>query len=255
MTDVEIDALFYTARTAEKLNYKDHSITFLNTIISKKPILNETILKFYIQVYMLIFEEYDIDIKKVQKIIDDMKVGTKLYQMRGLQQIRSNLQKKLISYHDEFTDKIKNTLISNNDDPVCQYLLFKSIGDSYKLVGIHIKGDILKQKIQDALESYENAVKISETEFGPTDPRYLRAILNMTAFQYAFMKIRDKPTNALFKCYNQGIALLDKVSSDKIQEFTAVLELMKRNMASWTSKEEEKTEQNLNDNNDKKKNK
>ena len=127
-------------------------------------------------------------------------------------------------------------------------MLFKSIGDSYKLVGIHIKGDILKQKIQDARESYENAVRISKTEFGLTDPRYLRAVLNWTAFQYAFMKIRDKPTNVLFKCYEQGMSLIDKVPREKIQEYVAILDLMKRNMASWTSKEEEKNEKKENAN-------
>ena len=248
MTDEEIDALFFTARTAEKLNFKDHSIQFLNTIISKNSSLNENILKFYITIYMSIFEEFDIAIKKVQNMIDNIKVGTKLYQMRGFQQIRSDLQKKLFSYHDEYVDKVKNTLILNNEDPESQYLLFKSIGDSFRFVGIHIKADILKQKIQDARESYENAAKIAETQIGPNDPRYLRAVLNWTAFQYSFMKIRDKPISILFKCYDQGNSLLDKVSKENIQEYVAVLELMKRNMASWTSKEEEKkNEQNEND--------
>lgn len=239
MTDGEIDALFFAARTAEKLKFKDHSVEFLKTIISKRPVLRENIIEFYVMIYTSIFEEYDNAIKKVQSIIDNTKVGAKLYQMRALQQVRSDLQNKIISIHNEFVDQIKNTLIENNDDPVCQYLLLKSIGDSYKLVGVHIKGDILKSKIQDALESYELAVQIAEKQIGPTDPKYLRAVLNWTAFQYVFMKIRDKPTNVLFKCYQQGMSLIDEVPKEKCPEYCAVLELMKRNMAAWTLNEEE----------------
>ena len=244
MHDREIDSLYFTAQVAHKLNFHHHSIQILDTIIEKKPQLPIEILDFYIQVYLAQLNEFANSLSLTNSKLDNADSNTKMFQIKVLQQLCSQCQSKMNKFHDQFIEKVQNQLLPSNNEMVSQFLLLKSIGDSYNIIGKYLTGEIQKRKSAIAKDSYEKAFALTKTQIDHKDPTYLKFILNWTSFQFTYIKIKETPSKTLFQAYREGVSLLDKVDPKQRQEYLRVLDAMKRNMAIVSVDEEKKTSKN-----------
>ncbi|OHT07598.1 14-3-3 protein [Tritrichomonas foetus] len=231
------DDLFFLAELAKKLNFPEGSLEFLNQIIKTNPSLEPNVQKFYIDLYFEFFRSYVNVLRKIQEKIDAQ--GMKLGQIKLLQTIRTRYETSFVNLHNSFIDQVKNKLLSSVSDLNIQFSYLKAIGDSYQYISGHIKGETFTKKQNEAKESYEHALKIANMEFQHSDPRYLRIVLNWAVFQYRFLKLKESPTKQLFKCYQESLNLLEKVDLEKRMEFCSIMELIKTNMSTWSTKPEE----------------
>ncbi|XP_033763681.1 14-3-3 protein gamma-like [Pecten maximus] len=154
---------------------------------------------------------------------------------------------------DEVTELLDNYLIKNAD----------AGGAESKVFYLKMKGDYFRYKVEVASaenreelslkseEAYEKAWNTATSSLKPTHPIRLGLALNFSVFYY---EIRNEPQKAreLAKdAFDKGIQDMgdDKEQSNTYKDSTLIMQLLRDNLALWTSESGENDDQQVEDEN------
>ena len=129
---------------------------------------------------------------------------------------------------------LKDVLIPNSDVAEAKVFYMKMRGDYYRYLCEFTSGDMRKQVIQDAQDSYREAVTESET-LKSTHPIRLGLALNYSVFYYEILNSPDIACKFAKKAFDNAIADLDTLEEDEYRDSATIMQLLRDNLTLWTS--------------------
>eukprot|EP01123_Difflugia_compressa_P006029 TRINITY_DN1816_c0_g1_i1.p1 TRINITY_DN1816_c0_g1~~TRINITY_DN1816_c0_g1_i1.p1 ORF type:complete len:136 (+),score=17.40 TRINITY_DN1816_c0_g1_i1:41-409(+) len=91
------------------------------------------------------------------------------------------------------------------------------------------------QANENSLQCYKQALDIQKEHLPPTDPVRLGMMLSFSVFYYEIMNQPSLACELARQAFDEAIAKLDDLSEDSKRESTLLLQLLRDNLAMWTS--------------------
>lgn len=110
----------------------------------------------------------------------------------------------------------------------------KMRGDYYRYLCEFTSGERRKQVIQDAQDSYREAVTESEL-LKSTHPIRLGLALNYSVFYYEILNSPDIACKFAKKAFDLAISDLDTLEEDEYRDSATIMQLLRDNLTLWTS--------------------
>merc|ERR1711890_43975 len=118
----------------------------------------------------------------------------------------------------------------------------KMKADYYRYIAEFSDGDKKNKAADDAKKAYEEAQKVAEKDLAVTHPIRLGLALNFSVFQYEVLGVPEEACKMARTAFEDAIAELDNVAEDSYKDSTLIMQLLRDNLALWTSDQEGGTE-------------
>merc|ERR1719379_2556771 len=102
-------------------------------------------------------------------------------------------------------------------------------------------GDVRKASSGSALESYQAASTIANSDLPPTHPIRLGLALNFSVFYYEVLSSPDRACHLAKQAFDDAIAELDTLSKESYKDSTLIMQLLRDNLTLWTSDQGEES--------------
>merc|ERR1711957_1056651 len=100
-------------------------------------------------------------------------------------------------------------------------------------------GDKKSAAANSAKDAYQEAQTVAEKDLAVTHPIRLGLALNFSVFQYEVLSNPDEACKMARTAFEDAIAELDNVAEDSYKDSTLIMQLLRDNLALWTSDGEE----------------
>lgn len=148
----------------------------------------------------------------------------------------SKVEGELLKYCDEVLQIIDNYILPDiASKPVaCAVFFYKMKGDYYRYKAEVLSGNDEKEASDLALGSYQEAQRLSK-DLNPTDPIRLGLYLNFSVFNYEILNNTEEACKIARSAFDAAISELDTVSEDYYKDSTLIMQLIRDNLALWTT--------------------
>ncbi len=113
------------------------------------------------------------------------------------------------------------------------------MGDYYRYKAENAKGDDIEEVKKASLDAYEEATKIAEANLSVTHPIRLGLALNYSVFYYEIMNSPDRACQLAKRAFDDAVNDVDTTNEDSYKDSTLIMQLLRDNLALWTSDPEE----------------
>merc|ERR1712137_1530697 len=114
----------------------------------------------------------------------------------------------------------------------------KMKADYYRYIAEFSDGGKKTGAAENARKAYEEAQKVAEKDLAVTHPIRLGLALNFSVFQYEVLSKPDDACKMARTAFEDAIAELDNVAEDSYKDSTLIMQLLRDNLALWTSDQE-----------------
>jgi 14-3-3 protein epsilon len=111
-------------------------------------------------------------------------------------------------------------------------------GDYHRYLAEFAMGEKRKASADKSLEAYKNATEVASTDLAPTHPIRLGLALNFSVFYYEILNSPDQACHLAKQAFDDAIAELDTLSEESYKDSTLIMQLLRDNLVSHTSKKE-----------------
>jgi len=133
-------------------------------------------------------------------------------------------------------DLLQNNLVKNNteeNEPRVFYL--KMAGDYYRYLAEFITTQSYDNKARDL---YQQASVVADKKLSPTHPIRLGLALNFSVCLFEILKDKKSACDLAKKAFDEAISKLDKIGEAEYKDSTLIMQLIRDNLALWTSESE-----------------
>eukprot|EP00188_Purpureofilum_apyrenoidigerum_P002694 Plantae.Rhodophyta-Purpureofilum_apyrenoidigerum.ctg27624.p1 GENE.Plantae.Rhodophyta-Purpureofilum_apyrenoidigerum.ctg27624~~Plantae.Rhodophyta-Purpureofilum_apyrenoidigerum.ctg27624.p1 ORF type:complete len:250 (+),score=77.99 Plantae.Rhodophyta-Purpureofilum_apyrenoidigerum.ctg27624:216-965(+) len=110
----------------------------------------------------------------------------------------------------------------------------KMKGDYFRYLAEFAKEEARKEYGDKALQSYETAAEIADTELAPTHPIRLGLALNFSVFNYEILNAPANACEIAKRAFQDAVAKLDDASNeDTYKDSTLIMQLLRDNLTLW----------------------
>lgn len=113
---------------------------------------------------------------------------------------------------------------------------FKMRGDYHRYLA-EVSGKA--EDKENSLTAYKAANDIAAQELKATDPTRLGLALNFSVFYYEILNSADRACRLAKSAFDDAIADLDKLNETDYKDSTLIMQLLRNNLALWTSTEQD----------------
>jgi len=152
---------------------------------------------------------------------------------------KSKIESELVEICKEILSIIEDTLIPNSTNNEAKVFYYKMKGDYHRYLSEFMVGDSRKESAGAALDAYQAASDIAETELPPTHPIRLGLALNFSVFYYEILNSPDKACQIAKQAFDDAIAELDTLNEESYKDSTLIMQLLRDNLTLWTSDQTE----------------
>ncbi|BFG19307.1 hypothetical protein CerSpe_055810 [Prunus speciosa] len=111
----------------------------------------------------------------------------------------------------------------------------KMKGDYYRYLAEFKAGDDRKEAADQSLKAYEVANDTADSELPTTHPIRLGLSLNFSVFYYEILNSPERACHLAKQAFDEAIAELDSLDEESYKDSTLIMQLLKDNLALWTS--------------------
>ena len=151
-----------------------------------------------------------------------------------INQYRKMIETELNEICQDVLDLLHDVLIPNSEVAEAKVFYMKMRGDYYRYLCEFTSGERRKQVIQDAQDSYREAVTESEL-LNSTHPIRLGLALNYSVFYYEILKQPDIAVKLAKTAFDNAINEIDDLEDDTYQDTAPIMQLLRDNLTLWTS--------------------
>merc|ERR1712070_877433 len=155
--------------------------------------------------------------------------------MSLIQQYRTKIEQELESICADILAIIESDLIPNSTSEEGKVFYYKMKGDYHRYLAEFQSGDTRKSSSANALESYQNASTIANSDLAPTHPIRLGLALNFSVFYYEILASPDRACHLAKSAFDDAIAELDTLSEESYKDSTLIMQLLRDNLTLWTT--------------------
>jgi 14-3-3 protein epsilon len=230
----DTDALFFVAKTASAIGRPFDSLRFLCDLMALDAPARADAHVLLQQLFPSVLEANSKWIATVEETIRARAgVGSIAY-VRALEQYHTRLCREQVALYDRVVAAVGSRALAKLDAPPHEIRCHKMIADAFRIISAALDKDQRTEHLMTAREHYQTAVAIAEAKLGKLSPLYIRCVLNWTTFQMKALSLKDDATRLLYDTYSQTMRAINTVPETDRPEVSAVLELMRSNLASWT---------------------
>lgn len=232
------DALVYKAKLAEQAERFDEMVDFMKAV-AKQPV------ELSVEERNLLSVAYKNVIgsrRASWRIISSIEQKGESDKLNLIQNYKGKIEKELEDICSDILDIIKNELIPNTESEEGKVFYHKMKGDYHRYLAEFQTADVRKESAALALEAYENASKIANTDLPPTHPIRLGLALNFSVFYYEILNSPDRACHLAKLAFDDAIAELDTLSEESYKDSTLIMQLLRDNLTLWTSDQPDQSE-------------
>ncbi|XP_071711499.1 14-3-3-like protein D [Rutidosis leptorrhynchoides] len=152
-----------------------------------------------------------------------------------LKDYRFKVERELTDLCYEILNFLDSNLIDSASSSESKVFYLKMKGDYFRyLAGIKI-GDERTEAVDAAMNSYKAAQDIAQAELGPAHLIRLGVALNFSVFYSDIMKSTEMACSIAEQAFEEAVDELDNLSEDMYKESYLIMQLLRDNVAVWTS--------------------
>ncbi len=157
-------------------------------------------------------------------------------------QLRKTIQEELKEVCYDCLNFVKNNILKTCHTAHSRVFFHKMRGDYYRYLLEVFNGTEKSKVIDKCVAAYERAMEIAEADLVVTDPLRLGVVLNFSVFCAEILENEARAREIALKAFNDAVEKIDEMSEEDYKHATAIMQLLRDNVALWTV-EEEKPEQ------------
>lgn len=116
-------------------------------------------------------------------------------------------------------------------------------GDYYRYIAEYAQGDEHKKAADGALDSYNKASEIANSELSTTHPIRLGLALNFSVFHYEVLNDPSKACTLAKTAFDEAIGDIERIQEDQYKDATTIMQLIRDNLTLWTSEFQDDAEE------------
>lgn len=154
-----------------------------------------------------------------------------------LKEYREVVEKELTSTCNDILDVLSDSLVPKSVDKESDVFYYKMKGDYFRYLAEFYVDDQKKEASQKAFDAYTTATETAQKNLQPTHPIRLGLALNFSVFYYEIALKREVACSLARRAFDEAIAELDTLNEDSYKDSTLIMQLLRDNLALWTSGE------------------
>lgn len=124
-------------------------------------------------------------------------------------------------------------------DSESKAFFLKMIGDYYRYVAESASPDKLESVKQGALEYYNKASEVANSDLGACNPIRLGLALNFSVFYFEVMNNHKKACELGETALQNALEKIDDCDEETFRDAKSIIELLKENLSLWKEEEED----------------
>nr|BAA83080.1 14-3-3 protein [Tetrahymena pyriformis] len=156
---------------------------------------------------------------------------------------KKKIETELNLYCDDILKLLNDFLIKNATNAEAQVFFLKMKGDYYRYIAEYAQGDEHKKAADGALDSYNKACEIANSELRPTHPIRLGLALNFSVFHYEVLNDPSKACTLAKTAFDEAIGDIERIQEDQYKDATTIMQLIRDNLTLWTSEFQDDAEE------------
>jgi 14-3-3 protein epsilon len=148
---------------------------------------------------------------------------------------KAKIESELVEICNDILGTIEECLIPNSTSEEAKVFYYKMKGDYHRYLSEFQTGDTRKESAGAALDAYQAASGIAQSDLPPTHPIRLGLALNFSVFYYEILNAPDKACNIAKAAFDDAIAELDTLNEESYKDSTLIMQLLRDNLTLWTS--------------------
>lgn len=229
------DSLVYKAKLAEQAERFDEMVTDMKEV-AKQP-------------QELTVEERNLLSVAYKNVIGSRRASWRVVtsieqkgdsdKMEIIKDYKSKIETELVEICNDILGIILESLIPNSTSEEAKVFYYKMKGDYHRYLSEFQTGETRKGSATAALDAYQAASGIAQSDLPPTHPIRLGLALNFSVFYYEILNAPDKACSIAKQAFDDAIAELDTLNEESYKDSTLIMQLLRDNLTLWTSDQEE----------------
>merc|ERR1712100_107176 len=224
------EALVYKAKLAEQAERFDEMVTDMKEV-AKQP-------------QELTVEERNLLSVAYKNVIGSRRASWRVVtsieqkgadKMEIIKDYKSKIENELVEICNDILGIIEESLIPNSTSEEAKVFYYKMKGDYHRYLSEFQTGDTRKESAGAALDAYQAASGIAQSDLPPTHPIRLGLALNFSVFYYEILNAPDKACSIAKQAFDDAIAELDTLNEESYKDSTLIMQLLRDNLTLWTS--------------------
>ncbi|CAD8171390.1 unnamed protein product [Paramecium octaurelia] len=173
---------------------------------------------------------------------EEGKAQTNPASQRNLTLIRSykkKIEQELNGFCNDVLNLIDTSLIRTATNSEAKVFYYKMKGDYHRYISEYSSGDQHKQAADGALEAYQQASNVANSELKTTNPIRLGLALNFSVFYYEVLNDPTKACSLAKQAFDDAIADIEQIEESQYKDATTIMQLIRDNLTLWTSELED----------------
>lgn len=148
---------------------------------------------------------------------------------------KAKIEGELLEICNDILGIIEENLIPNSGSEEAKVFYYKMKGDYHRYLSEFQTGETRKGSAGSALDAYQAASGIAQSDLPPTHPIRLGLALNFSVFYYEILNGPDKACSIAKQAFDDAIAELDTLNEESYKDSTLIMQLLRDNLTLWTS--------------------
>lgn len=218
------------AKITLKCERYEDSYNFLKEAITTRPKMSRKDIDFISEVCK---KYLDTARKALISIDESLETASEIVKT-AMQDYRDDLIKKVVTICNDVLNLIDSALLPVNTDIISVIFFNKLKGDYYRYLSeVAQTQDVRDGHANRSKTAYETSICSIGDELRPSDPLYLRLILNYAVFQYEILELKEEAIEKLDSTFNDAVRYLDDLDANDYKDAAMYLQLYRDNIGIW----------------------
>ncbi|KAH7016076.1 14-3-3 domain-containing protein [Microdochium trichocladiopsis] len=159
-----------------------------------------------------------------------------------IREYRHRIEDELEKVCRDVVEELDERLIPSASTGGSKVFYHKMKGDYCRYLAEFASGEKHNVAVTSAHMAYKTAVDVARTELTPTHPLRLGLALNFSVFYYDILNSPDLACDLAKQAFDDAIDELDSLTEESYPGSTLVMQLLRDNLALWTSSDNDELE-------------
>merc|ERR1712050_559724 len=174
----------------------------------------------------------------ISSVMEKEKSKQNAEQAQWAKEFCEKVEAELQEICDKILALLNDNLIGKASTGESKVFYHKMKADYYRYIAEFRDGDEKAKAAESARLAYEEASNVANIDLAVTHPIRLGLALNYSVFQYEVLSQPDEACKMARTAFEDAIAELDNVAEDSYKDSTLIMQLLRDNLALWTSDQE-----------------
>jgi 14-3-3 protein epsilon len=243
MTSFSRDDLIYLAKLAEQAEQHEDMLQYMNQVVD----LGQDLSWEERNLLSVAYKNPVSTLRSAWRVLSTLQQREK---ERGndhnsdlARRFRENIEKRLRDRCRDILSQLDKNLLPHAAQEESQVFFYKMAGDYNRYMAEFSAADEKQGASDAALKAYQKANEIAVASLPTTNPVRLGLALNFSVFYYEVLNQPDRACSLAQDAFDAAIGDMGTQQDEALKDSTLILQLLRDNLALWTDKADEKSDE------------